>query len=161
MSKYNNSTRKKISVETALMRLEGLCARSEQCETEVRRKLATWQIEAADADAILHSLKSRRYVDDSRYAQAFVRDKYRFSQWGRRKIAMALRQKRIDGDLIDVAIDSINEDEYREILRRVLASKAKNMSRPLSYEDRVRLLRYAVSRGYEASLASEVVKKNI
>ena len=118
--------KKALKPEVALMRLEALCARSEQCEGEIRRKLRLWQIGEEDADTIVRSLRRRRFVDDSRYAGAFVRDKYRFARWGRRKIELALRQKRVDADIIAEALEEIDEDEvYGKSLRQLIVLKSR------------------------------------
>ena len=69
---------KKVSPEQALVRLEELCVRAERCEAELRRKLMQWAIVPADADSIIASLRARRFLDETRFAAAFVRDKYRF-----------------------------------------------------------------------------------
>ncbi|MCM1066041.1 MAG: RecX family transcriptional regulator [Muribaculaceae bacterium] len=151
-------SRKPMRPEAALIRLEELCARSEQCEWELRRKLRTWQIGERDADTIMRSLLRRRFVDDSRYAVAFTRDKYRFARWGRRKIEMALRQRHVDSDIIDEALDQIDEDEYREALHGILAAKAKKLEEPASYENRTKLFRFALARGFESQLISKVLK---
>lgn len=141
------------------MRLEELCARSEQCEGEIRRKLRVWQVGDDDADTIVRSLVRRRFVDDSRYAAAFTRDKYRFARWGRRKIEMALRQKRVDDDIIAEALDTIDEEEYAEVLRHIITLKIKALSEPQSYENRTRLFRFAVSRGFEIPLVSKIISQ--
>lgn len=141
------------------MRLEALCARSEQCEGEIRRKLHLWQIGEEDADTIVRSLRRRRFVDDSRYAGAFVRDKYRFARWGRRKIELALRQKRVDADIIAEALDEIDEDEYTEVLRQLIVLKSKSLGDMDAYEARTRLFRFAVSRGFETTIVSSIISQ--
>ena len=151
-------SRKPIRPEAALIRLEELCARSEQCEWELLRKLRSWQIGERDADTILRSLKRRRFVDDSRYSAAFVRDKYRFARWGRRKIELALRQKHVDADIIDEALDSIDEDEYVGILRDILTAKLKRIEGEVDYTERTKLFRFAMARGFETQLISNVLK---
>ncbi len=152
------STPKVIPPEKALIRCEELCARAERCEHELREKMRTWRIDSRDIDAIINSLTTRRFLDDSRFARAFVRDKYRFARWGRRKIAMALKQKRIDSDTIDEALEEINQEEYTAVLRTLLKAKAAHMDRPLSYDDRVKLFRFAVARGFETQLISSMLK---
>lgn len=156
MTFINRNRRKPLRPEAAMIRLEELCARSEQCVSELRRKLAGWQIEPDDADAIIRSLKTRRYVDDARYAAAFVRDKYRFARWGRRKIHMALRQKRIAEDLIDEALGNIDEQEYAEILGHILKAKARTLDMDV-YEDRMKLFRFALARGFEPDLIKKLM----
>lgn len=152
------STPKVIPPEKALIRCEELCARAERCEHELREKMRAWRIDSRDIDAIINSLTTRRFLDDSRFARAFVRDKYRFARWGRRRIAMALRQKRIDSDVIDEALEEINQDEYTAVLRSLLKAKAAHMERPLSYDDRMKLLRFAVARGFETQLVSSLLR---
>ena len=152
------STPKVIPPEKALIRCEELCARAERCEHELREKMRAWRIDSRDIEAIINSLTTRRFLDDSRFARAFVRDKYRFARWGRRKIAMALKQKRIDSDTIDEALEEINQDEYTAVLRTLLKAKAAHMDRPLSYDDRVKLFRFAVARGFETQLISSMLK---
>ena len=152
------STPKVIPPEKALIRCEELCARAERCEHELREKMRAWRIDSRDIEAIINSLTTRRFLDDSRFARAFVRDKYRFARLGRRKIAMALKQKRIDSDTIDEALEEINQEEYTAVLRTLLKAKAAHMDRPLSYDDRVKLFRFAVARGFETQLISSMLK---
>ena len=152
------STPKVIPPEKALIRCEELCARAERCEHELREKMRAWRIDSRDIEAIINSLTTRRFLDDSRFARAFVRDKYRFARWGRRKIAMALKQKRIDSDTIDEALEEINQEEYTAVLRTLLKAKAAHMDRPLSYDDRVKLFRFSVARGFETQLISSMLK---
>lgn len=152
------STPKIIPPEKALIRCEELCARAERCEHELREKMRTWRIDSRDIDAIINSLVTRRFLDDSRFARAFVRDKYRFARWGRRKIVMTLKQKRIDSDIIDEALEEINQEEYTSILRSLLKAKAAHMERPLSYDDRMKLLRFAVAHGFETQLVSSLLR---
>lgn len=152
------STPKIIPPEKALIRCEELCARAERCEHELREKMRTWRIDSRDIDAIINSLTTRRFLDDSRFARAFVRDKYRFARWGRRKIVMALKQKHIDSGVIEEALEEINQEEYTSILRSLLKAKAAHMERPLSYDDRMKLLRFAVARGFETQLVSSLLR---
>lgn len=142
----------------ALVRLEELCARSEQCEGELREKLRKWSIPSNKASEIIASLRSRRFVDDARFARAYVRDKFRFSHWGRRKIEMYLRQKRVEQDIIDVALDEIDPEDYLLLLRRLLSAKAATLrDDPGSFEARNKLYRFAIGRGFEPSVISQAL----
>ncbi len=150
--------KKAISTEKAIIRLETLCARSEQCSSEVRRKLSTWLIEPAEAEKILRSLTERRFVDDSRYARSYVRDKYRFARWGRRKIEMGLRAKQIESSVIREALGEIDEKEYTDNLVHILKAKAATMTDSDTYEGRTRLFRFGASRGFEPQLVADTVR---
>ncbi len=154
------SPSKPPSAEKELQRLEALCARSEQCESEILGKLRRRGLCASDAARVLESLKSRRFVDNARYASAFVRDKYRFMRWGRRKIAYALSAKGVSQADIEAAMDEIDADEYRTILAGLISARARVMGdEAYTYEGRTRLFRMAASRGYEADEIAAMVKK--
>lgn len=156
MSPMNH--RKSISIETAIERLETLCSRAEHSTGELRDKMYRWGIAPNESDKIIQSLTQRRFVDDRRYALALVNDKVKFARWGRRKIAQTLYAKRVDKSIADEALDNIDSELYELNLRSVLESKARTMARPLTYEDRVKLYRHALSRGYESDLAARLIR---
>lgn len=149
--------RKPLTAENAQIRLESLCARSEHCSYEIMTKLKGWGIPGDEAEKILKSLIANRFVDDLRFAKSFVRDRYRFSGYGRRKIALGLMAKRIPRDIIDEALDEIDDDIYFENAMHMAARKAKELDLS-AYEDRNKLYRHLLSRGYESSIAAKAIK---
>ena len=150
-----------LAPEMALSRLESLCARSEQCSFDLRRKLSTWGIGADTADKIVMHLERDGFVDDARYAVAYVRDKYRFARWGRNKIRMGLAAKRISSTDVREALDAIDDEEYRGIMMALLRAKARvlGISPGCEYADKVRLMRFGVSRGFEYDLLTDAVRE--
>ena len=147
--------RKQLSPAQALNRLAALCSRTEYAESDCRAKLAAWGITPDDADAVIQDLSDNRFIDDHRYAHAFTNDKLRFSGWGRVKIAYTLRQKAIPSDAIAEAFEEINEEEYCESLKRIMQSKASSLRGKDYAHTLASLMRFAVSRGFEPSLASK------
>lgn len=146
--------RRTITPEKAVERLESLCARSEQASGELRRKLRQWGISESKADEIIDSLIDRRFVDDERFAGAFVRDKIRFARWGRRKIRQALYQKGIASEIISKVLAEIDEDEYESVLAAILSAKARTTYDIATYEGRTQLYRHGLSRGFEPDLVA-------
>lgn len=153
--------KRQITPENALMRLENLCARSEHCEYELKEKLRTWGVGSDDSEKILTTLAKARFYDDNRFAEAFVRDKLLYNRWGRRKIVMALRAKRIDSHVIETALDTIDEDEYHSILKALLKAKARNLKEGNSYEGRTKLYRFALARGFESGLIAPLLRSGV
>lgn len=150
--------KKRIGTADALARLEALCARSEQCSYEITQRLWRWGICGDAADEILDMLTDGRYVDDSRYAESFVRDKYRFARWGRVKIRMSLAAKRIPRDVIDEAMSAIDSREYVSMAYRTVCAKLRQLPADMSRaEMRARLLRFAMGRGYESALIVRIL----
>ena len=151
-------SKKTVSPENALSRLEELCARREQCTGEAYKKLYSWGLDANDAECIVRSLVDRRFIDDRRFCEAFVRDKLRFARWGRRKIMLALTQKRVDRSIVSETLGMIDEDEYIGILKKIVLAKAGTISNADSYDGRTRLFRFALSRGFEPDIVARVIR---
>lgn len=146
--------RKTVTPDKAIIRLEELCARAEHCTSELRLKLRDWGIVADDADAIIDSLQKRCFVDDTRFAVSFVRDRYRYARWGRIKIRMQLRAKHIAPNVIEEAIAEIDEEEYLAILSALIKARMRTMADPKAYDSRIKLFRFALNRGFESALIS-------
>ena len=129
-----------------------LCARCEQAEGDLRKKLHDWDIAPSDSDDIIMRLKQERYLDNERYAHAYCRDKLRFNGWGRIKIAFMLKGKGIEQEFIDAAIAEIDEEQYTTILNEALETKARSLNGKDPQQARAALLRFAASRGFESSV---------
>ena len=151
--------RKPITPENAFLRLTTLCARCEQAEGDLRKKLRDWNIAASDANDIIMRLKQERYLDNERYAHAYCRDKLRFNGWGRIKIGYMLRGKGIEQQHIDAALAEINDEQYAAILHDALDAKAKTLSGKPAEQMRAALLRFASSRGFEPSLIYRAMER--
>lgn len=150
--------KKELSASAAVARLEELCARSEQCSYDLRQKLRRWGV-AESHDDIIDRLIDARFVDDERFARAYVRDKYRFERWGRMKIARGLAAKRIARPTIEAAFGEIDPKEYARNCYRCLAAKLrKEPADAPSYETRQRMLRFGLQRGYEPSLMLRLIE---
>lgn len=150
--------RKQISAETALRRLETLCARAEHCRHELNEKLRGWGLSISDTERILESLEKRKFFDDNRFAEAYARDKLLYSGWGRMKIVLGLRAKRIGSDDINDALDGIDPEEYERVAIGFLRGKARSVKEGFTYEGRTKLYRAGLQRGFESQLVARIVK---
>ena len=144
-----------MTPDKALQRLAALCARSEQCTSDILVKLRRYGLTPPECDSILESLRGYGFLDDARFAGSFARDKVRFSAWGRLKIRQHLCAKHISASLIDEAIASIDPEDYKQALIRVARAKARTLDLNV-YDDRNKLIRHIVSRGFEPSLAVRI-----
>ena len=135
--------------EQALAALMRLCARAEKSEGDARRLMRGWGVAEKDAEQVLGRLVRDRFIDDSRYAEAFVREKLRLSGWGGYKIRTALQRKRIDRALIDAALAEADRSGMDERLRRQLERKARTAKYTTQYELKTKLIRYGLSLGYD------------
>ena len=115
------------------------------------------KVEADEIALILKYLVKEGYVDEGRYADAFVHDKVRFAKWGRVKISQALWQKRIPADVADAALARIDEDEYMTALKEVVASRYRQTKGATEYERKMKTMKSVWSRGYEPALVRKVL----
>ena len=108
----------------------------------------------------MQHLVKEKYVDDERYARAYVRDKFRYAGWGRLKIAYNLRQKGVDRIIINEAMEAeIEVDEYADLAERLLRAKWRDVKSRPSWQARAALLRYAAQRGFESDVLVTAVEK--
>jgi regulatory protein len=128
------------------------CSLSEHCIQKVREKLVQWEAPKELIQPIIDKLVEEDYINEERFARAFVKDKFRFNHWGRIKITTHLRVLSISSDIIAKAIGEIDEDEYAEILDETVEKKRKTIKKGTDYEIRAKLLRHALSRGFEYEL---------
>lgn len=135
--------------EEALAALMRLCARAEKSESDARRLMRGWGLAAADAERVLARLVADRFIDDSRYAGAFVREKTRLGGWGEYKIRAALSRKAIAKTTIDAALMQVDRAAMDERLRGQLARKARTVRAATPYELKTKLIRYGLSLGYD------------
>ena len=130
----------------AYLTLAALCAQSEHCQWEMLEKMRRWELPEDAQARVMQRLISERYIDDERYARAFVKDKVRYNKWGRRKVEQALWQKRVDENIRKQVLDEVDDDEYLSVLRPLLKQKRKSTKAQSDYELNQKLMRFALGR---------------
>jgi len=135
--------------EELLNKTSSLCSTSEHCISEIDDKLRRRGASEEIIGHIISKLLKENFIDETRYAKAFVRDKYRFNKWGIAKIRLALKMKRINHNDIETALDEIDRKEYLSILGDIIQSKRKSVKAKDKYEMNGKLIRFALSKGYE------------
>jgi regulatory protein len=140
---------KEKTEQEAYLQLAALCAQAEHCEQEMRDKMKRWGVSPEAQNRVVERLTAERYIDNERYARAFVKDKIRYNKWGRRKVQQALWAKRINDDIQRRVLDEIDEKEYLDVLIPLLKQKRKTIKAQTDYELNQKLVRFALSRGFD------------
>jgi regulatory protein len=143
----------KIALDKAMAQ----CSRREFCCDDIRNKLSLWGIENNDAEKIIGILIKENFINESRYATAFVRDKFKYNKWGKVKIAAHLRVKKLPPDIISSALDSIDNEQYTKLLRELIGAHRKSVKAKNQYDLKAKLLRYGLSKGFESSLLYDLL----
>ena len=148
---------KQLTPGEALNKAAAYCTLCERCISEVSTKLAAWGVPHGEQQKIIGRLQQEGFIDEARYCRAFVNDKVRFNRWGRIKIRAALSEKRLPRELVNEAIDNINEEEYMSALAEVIAAKRRELKGQDDYVAQQKIMRYAAGRGYEPSLIMKAI----
>jgi regulatory protein len=152
--------RKPKTAQQALQSLMRLCARSEKSTGDALRLMRTWGVPEAEQRGVLEKLIANRYIDNRRYTEAYTREKSQLAGWGERKIAMQLRLKGVEREIIgEVMALLVADDDRVERLRERLKRKLRTTKAANDYELRGKLLRYALGLGYDYDMAKETVEE--
>ena len=142
-----------------LSRLQKLCSKAEYCRADVYRKaLKDLEGDAEAAGKVVEALVADKYVDDARYASAFTREKASLQGWGPIKIRFQLRGKGVPDSVITAALEEIEPEKADARLEKLLTAKARTLEGDPQF--RLKLLKFALSRGYEYD-AVEAALKNL
>lgn len=150
---------KRKSAEQALRLLMNMAARAERSSGDALRLMKRWGVDDNDAQRVLQRLIAERFIDDSRYAAAFVREKINLSGWGSYKIVAALRRKGVDNRIIENTLSQYGSVDMEERLQGLLEKKIKTVKYRDTSDLRAKLFRFAASRGYDYSTAMQAVDR--
>lgn len=150
--------RKTKNAEQALAALMRYAAKAERSSGDAMRLMRRWEVPENDRGKVLARLVEMRFIDDCRYAAAYVREKSGLSGWGVHKIRAGLRAKGIDARIIEEALTQLPDKEAgNERLRELLQRKLKGIKGGTPYEVKGKLLRFGLSRGYDYGDVTDVI----
>ena len=141
-----------LTPDEALAKLEHFCAYRERCPQEVYRKMRDLGLSGEIAEQIYKVLLGDGFVDEARFAQAFAGGKFRINHWGRVRIRLELQRRDIAPAFIEAAIDSIEEAEYRRVLRELLKKKRQQYRSGTDFQKRNKTATALIRAGFEPEL---------
>lgn len=158
---YKPKPKKTKTAKQALSALMNLCSRGERSSGDALRLMRTWGVEQAEMQQVLDTLIAQKYIDDRRYAEAFVRDKMNFSGWGLFKISGGLNQKGISKEIASEVLGAIDTSELGDRLEQLLRKKMKSSRESDKYKLKTKLIRSGAAAGYDLGSVIDVVNRII
>lgn len=147
---------KSVDPQKVADRMKNLCSRREYCRQDIMKKvLVALGGDLLNTERILDELVEEKYIDELRYASAFARDKSSIAGWGVTKIRYMLAAKGIDRETIAAALQEVDEGKASDRLEKLLSGKVRSLKD--DPQRRMKLLRYALGRGYQYDEAAEVI----
>ena len=145
------------SENEAYLTLAAMCAQAEHCQYEMTEKMRRWELSEEVQARVMQRLVAERYVDDERFAHAFVKDKIRYNKWGRRKVEQAMWAKHINEDIRQRVLDEVDDEEYISVLCPLLKQKRKSTKANSDYELNGKLIRFAMGRGFTMDIIKQCI----
>lgn len=157
----NKEKKIKLSFSLASEKIRKWCAFQERCHFETRNKLFEYGLNATEVDQLLAELISENFLNEERFAETFARGKFRIKHWGRKKIRIELKKRKVSEYSIHKALGKIDEDEYYKVLSTVLSKKSKQIKEKDTFKKHYKLIQYATGRGFENDLINDIIKLNL
>ncbi len=156
-------TNKTYTVIEATSSLENYCAYQERCHKEVQQKLRAMRMIPEAMDQIILHLLQHDFLNESRFAQAFARGKFKHKQWGKKRITRELIFRNISTYNINLALKEISETEYFNTFNMLAEKRFNQLSeQPVDkHKKRKKIADYLLYRGWESSLVYEKVRELI
>lgn len=140
---------KTITPQQALAKLAAYCSKAEHCVHDVQKKLEQWGLSPETHEEIISYLIHEKYIDQTRYCRAFIRDKSEFAKWGEKKICYGLRNKGIDSETIRHEWEEYcRSTDTKEGLTALLTAKNRQIKAANGYDRKLKLIRFALGRGF-------------
>ena len=144
-------------MEKVLDRMRNLCSRREYCKADIMKKaLAALDGDRTGAEKVIEVLVNEKYIDELRYASAFARDKASLAGWGETKIRFMLASKGVPRDVIDTALEEIDDTKARTRLEKLMENKFRTLKD--DPQCRIKMLRFGLGRGYGYDEVAEVLE---
>lgn len=142
-----------ISNQQAVKNASVLCSKSEKCSYDIIALFKKWDLSEEEITKGLDYLIKEKFIDDARFSQNFVHDKFRLNKWGKVKIAYMLRMRRIPESIIAESLSSMPDEDYEQTIRDLLRSKLKSVKGATKHEIKGKLAAFAQGRGFESEIA--------
>ena len=147
-----------MEIDRVIDRFRAQCSRREYCSADIIKKaLPLLEGDRDLAEKVVRTLVDERYVDDARYAAAYVRDKSSISGWGTAKIRYMLKAKGIHEDVLSSDLKEIDSDKAERRLEKLIENKLRSLK--ADPQCRLKMLRYAMGRGYSYDEVSSLLDK--
>lgn len=149
-----------LDKRSALVKAESYCAYQERSQQEVRNKLYDWGLWKDDVEEVISELIQNNFLNEERFANAYVSGKFNIKKWGKVKIKQGLKLKKVPEKMIIKALNAIDYDEYLEVIRAAAEKKSAALTEKDKYKRKYKLITYLMGRGFESNLISEVLTAN-
>ncbi|WP_298900827.1 regulatory protein RecX [uncultured Psychroserpens sp.] len=149
---------KTYTFDEAQKRMERYCAYQERCHKDVTQKLYEMRMIPEARDQIIVHLLQHNFLNEERFARAFVRGKFRIKKWGKQRLQLELKRRDINKTLISIALNEIDEQDYYDTFHALAEKKVMTIKDSNVQKKRKKLADYLLYRGWESHLVYEKIR---
>lgn len=150
--------KKKLTPAQAIIKAQMACAYQERCQQEMRDKLYEWGLHSNDVENIIADLISTNFLNEERFAKAFAGGKFRIKKWGKVKIKIELKKRKLSDYCIRKGLEEIDDKAYIDTLKEVISKKLKENPKGKEHIRNYKAAQYALSRGFESDLVWDILR---
>ena len=130
-----------------------ILSRREHSAYELKTKLKKFEPDEKDLNELIEKLKASNFIDDERFAIAFIRSKAQ-SGYGPSYISQYLLKKRVPSDIYDM--NSLNID-WESVCRDQF--EKKRHGKDINFKEKEKILRFLAYRGFSYEIIKNALKE--
>lgn len=161
MNREKDRLNKKLSEKEILNNMFKYCSYQERCIHDVEKQLEKYQVSDLSRKQIIEKLNNEGFLNEERYAETYTISKLRSNNWGKIKIVQGLKEKSIDGQIINAAVESIDSLEYQQVIKKLIRKKLKFIRDTELFIIKNKIARYIIGKGFESYLVWDEINDHI
>ena len=140
------------TLESALAKARKYCAYQERSQQEVRDKLYDLGLHKTEVEQGIALLIEEGFLNEQRFAIAYAGGKFRINHWGKVKIRLALKSKKVTDYCIRKALEQIPEGDYIRVMETTISKRLKQVKYTDAIKRNYSVAQYMIGRGFEPEL---------
>lgn len=157
--KENNTGSQSFTVTEIREKLAKYCAYQDRCHWEVENKMREFNLIPEAHEEILIYLIQNDFLNEERFARSFVRGKFNQKNWGRIKIRVELKKRKIPAKMIESALLEIDEEDYLKTLQNLFEKKKESLKNEReSFKKKAKIRNYLLQKGFESEIMADLLR---
>jgi len=148
-----------FTVNEIEFKLKQYCSYQDRCHNEVEKKLKTFDVISEVKEQIISNLISENYLNETRFCKSFVRGKFKIKNWGKRKITLELKSRKVSNYNLKEGLKEINEIDYLDKLENIFNKKLASLDHLSLINKKKKILSFLLYRGWETNLIYEKINQ--
>lgn len=140
-------------------KLANFCVYQDRCHSDVEKKMREFDLIPEAKDEIIIYLIQNNFLNEERFVKSFVRGRFNQKKWGRNKIIIALKQRKIPEKLIKIGLREIEEEEYIKVMKELFEKKSEELKTETNlYKKNIKIRNYLLQKGFENELIYDLIR---